>query len=65
MSGFITGDASGADEHNFPGTLGLHSLSSPREIEGALKIQRRGAGLGLIDGELNLLAVRLKQRARE
>jgi hypothetical protein len=60
-SSFVARDASRADENNFSGTLGLHSLRLLREIEGARKIQRRRAGLGLIDGELNLLAVGLKQ----
>ncbi len=62
-SGFIARNASRADEYDFARTLGLHSLRSPREIDCALEIQRRGAGLCLIDCELDLLAVRLEQES--
>ena len=58
-------NAAGADKNNFARTLGLHLLSLHSEIESILQIERRGARLGLIDGEMNLLAIRFeKQRGR-
>ena len=60
----LAGNAAGSDEHDFTGTLRLHLLGLCREIESFLQVQRRSAGLGLIDGQMNLLAVRFKAGAR-
>ena len=60
MSGFITWNASGSDEHNLPG-LWACTLCARRAKSRRLKIQRRGAGLCLRDCKLNLVAIRLKQ----
>ena len=60
--GLIARNAAGSDKNNLPGTLGLHFLSLRGEIESLLQIQRRGARLGLIDGEMNLLAVRFEEQ---
>ena len=60
--GLVAGNAAGPDKNDLTGTLGLHLLSLRGEIESLLQIQRRGARLGLIDGEMNLLAVRFKEQ---
>ena len=58
----LAGNSAGSDENDFAGTLGLHLLGLRGEIESLLQIQRRGAGLSLIDGEMNLLAVRFEEQ---
>jgi hypothetical protein len=55
-------NAAGSDKYDLSGTLGLHLLGLRGEVESLLQVQRCDAGLGSIDGEMNLGAVRFEEQ---